>query len=204
MTSETGKSPTSGERSGARVLVVDDEPDFEEIYTLWLSDRYDVLSASCGEEALELLDASIDVILLDRRMPGLSGDEVVTEVRTRSIDCRVVMVTAVEPSLDILDMEFDGYLVKPITKGDLIQVIEEMLERSTYSAEVQDFFALAEKRATLEATLGPDELDVSDEFAQFNERVETAKEKADGALSDLLDSGDETSGFHELMNERNT
>lgn len=197
MTKPQAKSQVSSGYQ-ARVLVVDDEPDFKGLYSLWLEDEYDVLSASSGEEALDLLDPSVDVVLLDRRMPGLSGGDVVAEIRARSMDCRVVMVTAVEPNLDIIDMAFDGYLVKPVTEDDLMHVIELMLERSSYSSEVQNFFALAEKRATLEATLAEDEFGMSDEISELNARVGAAEDKADVALDELLDDGAENAGFREL------
>jgi len=100
------------------VLVVEDEPDLADLYAAWLGDEYRVRTAYGGQEALDELDEAddeVDAILLDRRMPGLSGDEVLAAVRERGIDCRVAMVTAVEPDFDILKMGFDDYLVKPVT-----------------------------------------------------------------------------------------
>ena len=79
------------------VLVVEDEPDLADLYATWLKIDYSVRTAYGGEEAVEQLDDEIDVVLLDRRMPGLSGDEVLTKIRERGIDCYVSMVTAVEP-----------------------------------------------------------------------------------------------------------
>ncbi len=56
------------------VLIAEDEPDLANLYTSRLEERYDVRTAYDGTEALEAIDGDIDVVLLDRRMPGLSGD----------------------------------------------------------------------------------------------------------------------------------
>ncbi|TKX52052.1 response regulator, partial [Halorubrum sp. SS7] len=58
------------------VLVVEDEPDLADLYAAWLGDEYRVRTAYGGREALDQLDETddeVDAILLDRRMPGLSG-----------------------------------------------------------------------------------------------------------------------------------
>ena len=67
----------------ADVLVVDDEPDIAESYEMWLQEDHDVEMATSGEAALEALDESVDVLLLDRRMPEMSGDEVLRALADR-------------------------------------------------------------------------------------------------------------------------
>ena len=108
------------------VVVVDDEPDLAELYTAWLGDSYDVRTAYGGEEAVELINADADVALVDRLMPEKSGDEVLSTVREQGYDCRVAMVTAVEPDFDIIEMGFDAYLVKAalMTQKDEVELAE--------------------------------------------------------------------------------
>jgi CheY-like chemotaxis protein len=57
------------------VLVVDDEPQLAELYSMQLAEEYEVRTATGGPEALDLVDEEVDVALLDRRMPRMSGDE---------------------------------------------------------------------------------------------------------------------------------
>ena len=66
----------------ATVMLVDDEPTLVDLYETFLSGEYDVRTATGGTEALEVMDESVDVALLDRRMPELSGDEVLLERAT--------------------------------------------------------------------------------------------------------------------------
>ncbi|MFB6156520.1 MAG: response regulator transcription factor [Haloferacaceae archaeon] len=101
----------------ATVLVVDDERAVADACSLLLRQEYDVRTAYGGKEALEAVDDDVDVMLLDRRMPDISGDGVLNELRVRGIDRAVIMLTAVEPSLAVADMAFDDYLRKPVDRA---------------------------------------------------------------------------------------
>lgn len=120
------------------------------MYRNWLTDEYSVRTASCGREALRKLDPTVDVVLLDRRMAGLSGARTATAIRRRVSDCHVVMVTGMEPDTDIVEMEIDEYVTKPLRGPELRTVVERMLARTAYRAEMQELFALASIKATLE------------------------------------------------------
>ncbi|GAA0718363.1 DNA-binding response OmpR family regulator [Halorubrum trapanicum] len=164
------------------VLVVEDEPDLADLYAAWLGDEYRVRTAYGGHEALDQLDEAddeVDAILLDRRMPGLSGDEVLTAVRDRGIDCRVAMVTAVEPDFDILEMGFDDYLVKPVTSDTLRETVEGLLRRGEYDSEVQELFSLTSKKAMLESEKSASDLADNEEYQRLTDRITELREQAD-------------------------
>ncbi|PSP48282.1 DNA-binding protein [Halobacteriales archaeon QH_1_68_42] len=127
----------------ATVLVVDDNRAVADTYAAFLDERYAVRTAYGGEAALETLDASVDVVLLDRRMPDRSGDEVLAEINSRALDPRVVMLTAVDPDFDIVDMPFDAYVVKPVERADVTHVVAEMVARAGYDDEFRRFLSLA-------------------------------------------------------------
>ena len=175
------------------VLVVEDEPDLADLYAAWLDDEYRVRTAYGGQEALDQLDEvgdDVAAILLDRRMPGLSGDEVLTAVRDRGIDCRVAMVTAVEPDFDILEMGFDDYLVKPVTSDTLRETVEGLLRRGEYDSEVQELFSLTSKKAMLESEKSATDLADNDEYQRLTERIDELRDRADESR-DAVASDDE-------------
>jgi len=182
------------------VLIVEDEPDVAETYNLWLQDEYEVRMAGNGSEALELLDDDVDVVLLDRMMPGLSGDEVLDRIRESDSDCRVAMVTAVEPDFDILEMGFDSYLTKPIRSEELYETVSNLLERSTYDDLLQRYYSLVEKQATLEATKSSAELAESEEYQRLTERVAELKDELSGTLGGVEDDEDFIATLRELSN----
>ena len=169
-----------------RVLVVEDEPDLAELYAIYLSDLYDVQTATDGETALELVDEVTDVVLLDRRMPDLTGDEVLKEIRARGLETQVAMITAVEPDVDIIEMPFDDYLVKPVTKDDLHGLVEVLLRRANYDERSQEFFRLASKKAALESS--PDvSVENKAEYRDLTERMEAIRAELDDTLAELSD-----------------
>ena len=151
-------------------ILVDDEEGILDLYTGYLEDTYAVRTASSGAEALDRIDDAVDVALLDRRMPGRSGDEVLEEVRARGIDCRVVMVTAIDPGVDVIDLDFDDYLVKPVSPGEVRDAVERMLVRDAYEERLQEAFATASKMATLESKTDVEDLEASDEYAALEAR----------------------------------
>ncbi|QLG28470.1 HalX domain-containing protein [Halorarum halophilum] len=161
------------------VLIVEDEPEVAELYRGYLEGRYDVQVANTGEEALELVDGNVDAVLLDRRLPDISGAEVLEEIRSRELDCRVAMVTAVEPDVDIVEMGFDLYLVKPATRDDILSTIERLDTRSNYDAKLQRTAALVTKRAVLEAERTPTELRSSPEYEDLLSRIESLQNDLD-------------------------
>jgi DNA-binding NtrC family response regulator len=165
--------------SDVSVLVVDDERDVADSYVDALDDEYAVRVAYSGEAALEEIDDSVEVVLLDRRMPRVSGDEVLAEIGRRDVDCRVVMVTAVEPDLDIVEMQFDEYLVKPVTGDQLQNVVERMLARQALDEQVQRTFALASRLATLESKLSFDQLETSEEYTALREEFAELRDGTD-------------------------
>ncbi len=169
------------------VLIVEDEPDLADLYSAWLREACTVRTAYNGAQALDAIDEEIDIVLLDRRMPGLSGDEVLETIRDRGLDTRVAMVTAVEPDFDIIGMGFDDYLVKPVSQRDLMETVDQLLLRSTYDDQMQEFFALASKKAVLDAQKTDAELRASEEYARLEDRLAVLRAEIDDTVSELSD-----------------
>jgi len=167
--------------SDASVLLVDDEEALVSLYESYLSDRYDVTTATGGHEALEVADDSLDVVLLDRRMPEMCGEEVLRGLRDSGVDCRVAMLTAVEPTADIVDMPFDDYRVKPVEQPELIGLVELLTERANYNDASQRYFALASKKAALEVA-GEES---TEEYERILSELETARETVDASLDSV-------------------
>ena len=178
-------------------LIVDDEESLADLYAYWVDSVAEARVAYNGDDALTRLDGTVDVLLLDRRMPGMSGDEVVEAVSDRDHDVRVVLVTAVDPDFDIVEMEIDDYLVKPIARPQLVDTVERMLVRSSYDDRLQRKFQLVEKKVTLEAAKSPHELDESDEYTELVTELDALERELDSAV-ESFDETDFTVAFREL------
>jgi DNA-binding response OmpR family regulator len=173
--------------SDPTVLAVDDEAEVADVYALRLRERYDTETAYGGRAALDRIDDDVDVVLLDRRMPDVSGDEVLESVREAGYDCRVIMITAVDPDFDIVDMPFDDYLCKPVQKGDLVAAIEQQLTASRYDERLTEYLEVTSKLALLEAEKSESELDASDDVTDLRERAERLRAEIDEALAEFDD-----------------
>ncbi|GGL54092.1 HalX domain-containing protein [Halocalculus aciditolerans] len=179
------------------VLVVEDEVELAELYATWLQQAYEVRTANTAADALDQFDDEVDVVLLDRRLPEMSGDEFLERIRERGFDTPVAMVSAVDPDFDILEMGFDAYLVKPVTRDDLDDVVDRLLARRLYDDEVSEYFSLAAKRAALESEKSTRELESNDAYIELCERLDDLRSDLDD-LVDSLDADDMAALFHAL------
>ncbi|HEY7910909.1 MAG TPA: sigma-54 dependent transcriptional regulator, partial [Blastocatellia bacterium] len=117
-----------------RVLVVDDEKNQREIYTLILEDDgFDVTTAQSGEHALRLArDQHFDLVLTDFKMTGMDGLTLLGELLKSDPSLIVVMMTAhgsVESVKDALRGGAFDYLEKPIDRDQLLKTVESALGR---------------------------------------------------------------------------
>ncbi len=169
------------------VLVVDDESSLADLYAHWLSAEYDTRTAYGGEAALEAADDDVDVVLLDRRMPGLSGDAVLKRLRQHNYDLRVAMVTAVEPDFDIVDMPCQDYLVKSIDREDLIETVDRLIRLAEYDEKRRELSSKKVRRNVLTVEKTEAELEESDAYQRLEREIADLEEEL-GALSEELDA----------------
>jgi DNA-binding response OmpR family regulator len=165
------------------VLIVDDEREVADVYALRLDDKFETEVAYSGPGALDALDESVDIVLLDRRMPDQSGDEVLAEVRERGYDCRVIMLTAVDPGRDIVEMNFDDYLCKPVEKEDLVSAIEQQIQVKQHEGQLGEYLEVCSKLSLLEDRLPPG----SEELDQLRRQADQLESGLDGRLDDVED-----------------
>ena len=181
------------------VLIVEDDEDVAETFRRWIEDAYETHVALGGSEALELLeDLDIDVVLLDRLMPGMSGKEVLEEIKQRALSPRVAMVTAVEPDYDIIGMGFDEYITKPSSPEELRGTVERLLRRDERDKDRREYASLRAKQAALESSKSKKELDESEEYDELTDRIDEVTEELDTAEEDLVDETEFLSSLREI------
>jgi len=98
-------------------------------------------------------------------------------------------------------MGFDAYLSKPILSEQLHDTVENMLERSEYDALLQEYYALVEKQATLEATKSSAELTESERYQELGAEVEERREELTETLGDVQDDEDFIATLRGLSND---
>lgn len=117
-----------------RVLVVDDQHDVRRVLAAGirtLGAEIDVVDVPSGEEAqLEASRHPLDLLITDVRLPGISGLELVTRIRKRSEDMKVILVTGVEEQSvrrQIAEAGAEAFFYKPIHMADFLNAVEHSL-----------------------------------------------------------------------------
>ena len=123
--------------SAPRVLVVEDEPDIAALIAYQLTrEGFRVETASTGDQGLAAIDRELpDILVLDRMLPGLSGDEVLRSLRSEEAtqNLPVLILTArreQEDRIEGLELGADDYLTKPFSPRELVLRVQSILRRS--------------------------------------------------------------------------
>jgi two-component system response regulator AtoC len=116
-----------------RVLIVDDERNIRESLKKYLSlEGIDSQGAETGEEALNCLEKeAFDAVILDLRLPGISGQEVLTWIRDRGIPAPVLMISAhgqIADAVEALKAGARDYLVKPFDPAELYIKLRQLVD----------------------------------------------------------------------------
>jgi len=125
-----------------RILIVDDEPVLCNSLKIGLADEgYQVMIANTGEEALEKLMAfDPGVILLDLRLPGMDGIQVLKQINARNQGAQTIMITAygdTQTTVEAIKLGAYDFINKPFELDELKAHIRNALEKETLKQEVE-------------------------------------------------------------------
>lgn len=117
------------------ILVVEDHPNTQKlIQSILKNENYTVYTASCAEEAFDLLAVkSIDCLVLDLMLPGMDGFEITRQIRQSEEELPILILTAKQLPIDKKTAFLagcDDYLVKPFDNDELVLRIRALLRRS--------------------------------------------------------------------------
>ncbi|MEK3717555.1 response regulator transcription factor [Paenibacillus sp. FSL R7-0333] len=139
-----------------KVLIVDDEPKLREgMRTLipWEEEGYTVVAtAANGYEALDKFrELQPGLVMADIRMPGMTGLELIAELRKESPGCHVLILSGYadfEYAKQAISYHIDGYLLKPVDEEELISYLQELREKISLEERINEWQALEPARTT--------------------------------------------------------
>jgi len=142
-----------------KILVVDDEPDMRWVLKSLLEKRgYDVITKEDGEQALEIIRRNnVGLVLLDIKIPKMTGIEVLEKTREIDIRMPIIMMTAysdVRNAVKSMKLGAFDYLVKPFDNEELLLTIERGLEKKALEDEVTQLRSLLSERSDLPKVMG--------------------------------------------------
>jgi CheY-like chemotaxis protein len=118
----------NGGKTMKTILCIDDNPLLLRASGKLLEENgYKVLLASNGRDGLELIKSdSVDCVILDYQMPGMSGAAVVEHMASLESPQPVILVSGLDPPLELLE-QVDGFLAKPFLAEDLLECIDDVM-----------------------------------------------------------------------------
>jgi len=123
-----------------RILIIDDDQSLLESYTVLLEDEFQVSTAESGERGLELLrHEDVHLILLDVRLPDISGIEVLRRIKALDENVDVIMITAVKDvrvAVEAIKLGAYDYLEKPFEIDEILALLRRTLEHQNLLREV--------------------------------------------------------------------
>jgi DNA-binding NtrC family response regulator len=157
--------------SAGTVLVVDDEKGVRQVISSLLEKaNYATIEAEDGQKALQIASATPpDAVLLDIRMPGLDGFDVLERLKASQPDLPVILVTAfdhVETAVKAMHMGAYDYLTKPLHGDEVVVVVQRAIEHRRLSHEVRSLHQRLSRETGLATLLGP-----SQAVARLSEHV---------------------------------
>jgi two-component system nitrogen regulation response regulator NtrX len=138
------------ERS-ARILVIDDEENIRKSLKMILEyEGYEFFEAATGEDGLEMLreTVGVDLVLLDIKMPGKDGIEVLTEIKQKPYSPEVVMISGqgtIQSAVEATKLGAFDFLEKPLHRERVLLSIRNALKQNTLTKECLDLKKRAEK-----------------------------------------------------------
>ncbi len=129
------------------ILIVEDDADFRDSSARWMRRKgHEVAAASSGAEALHLCgQQDFDVGIFDMNMPGMSGIELLQQVRHNQLNMEVIILTGqgtIESAVEAMKLGANDYLTKPCPLGDLEHHCELARQRSQLRRENEQLRAI--------------------------------------------------------------
>lgn len=124
-----------------KILIADDDALQRELLKGFLDNQgHLTLSASDGHEALKLFEsAPVQLVLLDQRMPGMTGDEVLAKMKAINPMVQAIMITAysdVDTAVKVMKLGAGDFLEKPVDLSRLMEKIEQIEQRMAVNEDV--------------------------------------------------------------------
>jgi YesN/AraC family two-component response regulator len=124
------------------ILIVDDEAGPRESLRMILKPIYKIYTAANGKEALALIQKeNIDLVTLDLNMPGLSGIDVLKEIKKIRSDVEVIIITGygtLKNAQEVIRYGAGDFISKPFNVADIISIISKSFERRTYNLKINN------------------------------------------------------------------
>ncbi len=140
MSAETAATLATVRRPFAPIVLIEDDLTLRDSLAEYLESKgYAVAPVARAEEGIARVDAETEVVITDFKLPGLSGLDVLREVRRKNPSCEVIIVTgygSIDSAVEAMKEGAYHYVTKPVNPTVLLRILGELVHRRTLEAEV--------------------------------------------------------------------
>ncbi len=138
------------------LMIVDDEPIVRRSLADWFKEEgFHILTAEDGYRALEIIEKeSVDCVILDLKMPGIDGIQVLKEIKSKKPDTKVIIITAygtIQNAVEAMKIGANDYITKPFEPEEIINSLKRILAISEVRFEISREAVKEEKVVSKEA-----------------------------------------------------
>ncbi|MCK8817962.1 response regulator [Natroniella sulfidigena] len=178
----------------AKVLVIDDEKNIRITLTKCLEKDYEVVTAVNGEDGLEKIEeGDFEIILLDMKLPGIDGMEVLKKIEELDSEASVIMITGfgtVKTAVEAMKLGALDYLRKPFSSDEIRGVVQEVLERRTSKLQEEELNSYEDYLNYAKSCINQRDFKKGEKYLQKAVALDTSKPEAFNLLGVILELRD--------------
>lgn len=176
------------------VLLVENDPESVDRHAEWLADDYAVRTAIDGETALERFDPDVDVVLLDRQLPDMSGGGLLGRLRTREGDPAVGMLVGREPDRRVTQLAVEEFAIRPLDREAFRTLVARLARRRTVDEAVDAYLGLLDRKRSMEGSADAETLDDDANYRAVSGELVARRRQLESLLDRLQDTNTAADG----------
>lgn len=167
------------------VLIIDDEKPLAELIEAYIPTEWDTTLVHDVESAIKELSPEYDLYFIDRRLSGGDGREILQELDNRGYNCCKFVVSAIEPDLDLLELSFTDYIVKPVEMDDIREMVSRCEQLLAAGEPTRQYYECRAKQALLAGSVPVTTRESSSEYDELKEELQACR-AVDGVDVELV------------------
>lgn len=170
------------------VVIIEDEESLAELFSKRLDDEYNATIATHAGNGIAEIDAETDYVLLDRKLPGMSGDRVLEYIVDQPYDINVIIISAIDPDQNVIHQPYDEYITKTVDEGEIQDAIDRVEVKNRFVELLSQYVKKAETWEVVRSELNTAESDADVDLGMIESELDEIAEEFATISSELSDS----------------
>lgn len=160
--------------SKKEILIIEDNIAQAKMYKRWLEPKYTAKTATKFDKVLKEYKGDEEVILLDRKLDGAEAEDLIDSLEGIE-NQNIVVITGMEPDLDLLNMPINDYLIKPVDRELLRDTVRKVIEADKRPDKTKELLELLSKKKILDDK--PTEVREKEEYQKLVRKIDELRDE---------------------------